>query len=266
MTEVFVFDPQEDLWENPLIEWPTDFSERSADDDHFYGAWTTGGGRASASARQGATFAAPAQPKRFMGKVDAGLWGNDNFARWGKGLTNREEQALGMYAGGYYREINATLRGEEIDIRDRAKAEEKIPLIDAALKKATVPESVVVWRGAKGEALPEGLVGKTIRVPGYTSTSLTKDTARYFAAGHGPNVHYGEGPPVLAEITIPRGMHAAFVQARMENIDQIVGEMEMLIPRNTRFKVLSDTLTGGELAGMNDQFKFRFVRLQALLP
>lgn len=146
-------------------------------------------------------------------------------------LSATEQAAIFRYQGGTYIDINEYARTNKLDpgsvLSTKKEAKETLAAIDSAIAKGTTPEDVVVFRGFRpeGAAQRDGItgtveVGQTITDKGYTSTSMSKDTASEFGS-------------VLLEIEVPKGTNAAFVPA-----DGGMQESELLLGRGASFKVL----------------------------
>lgn len=130
---------------------------------------------------------------------------------------------------------------EEEAIQERAMAivEHQIEDIDHAIQGFKLKHDVIVYRGADKlaleppEARSEGdaLVGNEFSDAGFVSTSASIEAAMSF-------VHKPED--VLMEIRLPAGMHAMPVNAMTDATlaSEIGAEAEVLLPRDTQFKVV----------------------------
>jgi NAD+--asparagine ADP-ribosyltransferase len=97
-------------------------------------------------------------------------------------LSVSEREAVTEYTGTNYKNINAVLRGKETAYTGQNA--EFAENISSALKKANVPEDVVVYRGASKSALgelkdlsKEDMVGKVIEDKGFMSTSMLENSS-----------------------------------------------------------------------------------------
>ncbi|MNT41710.1 ADP-ribosyltransferase exoenzyme [compost metagenome] len=96
--------------------------------------------------------------------------------------------------------------------------------IDSAIKKSKpLPANLLLYRGQDFE---EFRVGGTFQRKGYTSTSVSLDEARKFDKG------------ALLVIKIPQKGFPGILMGQWEE--------EVLLPRNTTFKVLKVQTTGDE--------------------
>lgn len=99
--------------------------------------------------------------------------------------------------------INRLMRGKDLPKGEsKAKLKAEIDAINSALKKGALVADTTLWRGVYGstaEKLKEGgrgLVGKTVPLGGFQSTSLSKQVARTYASDKGE---------ALLEIVAPKG-------------------------------------------------------------
>jgi SPP1 gp7 family putative phage head morphogenesis protein len=151
-------------------------------------------------------------------------------------LAVAEQQAVRRYQGGAFVDFNDYARTGVLDpgssFTSKAQADEQMHALDRAINKGSVPHDVLVYRGVKsGER--EGVTGTlepgaTIRDKGFSSTSISRATAKEFGS-------------VLYEIEVPKGTHAAFVPG-----DGPLKESELLLGRNSAFKVLSTRQESGQ--------------------
>lgn len=176
---------------------------------------------------------------------------------WENTLTSVEKEAVKYYTGNGYVEINQELRANNIN----GSQSKYIKLIDQSLKKAKTEKEMKVYRyvderqlGAKfgsllqfkdlkldsinkntknyileAKKLVDKWIGKTLTEKAYTSTSMS-------------NVKNFSDRPILFEITIPKGTHAAEVKS----ISQYKNEDELLLPRNSKFKITGATVNGSD--------------------
>lgn len=153
-----------------------------------------------------------------------------------KPLAVAEQQAVRRYQGGAFVDFNDYARTGALDpgssFTSKTQAVEQMHALDRAINKGSVPHDVLVYRGVKsGER--EGVTGvlepgATIRDKGFSSTSISRTTAKEFGS-------------VLYEIEVPKGTHAAFVPG-----DGPLKESELLLGRNSAFKVLSTRQESGQ--------------------
>lgn len=102
-------------------------------------------------------------------------------------------------------------------------------VMDEIFRKFRLPTAITVYRGTNEKlalyANPKALVGKTLTLPGYTSTSTSQAMSREFDFLRG----------ILLVITVPAGAHA------IPMVPALAGdrsdEAEVLLPHNTRLRV-----------------------------
>ncbi|OQR53448.1 ADP-ribosyltransferase [Bacillus sp. CDB3] len=178
---------------------------------------------------------------------------------WESTLEPVEKVAVKYYTGDGYAKINQELREGNIN----GSQSKYIKSIDQALKKAKTSEKMTVYRyaderqlGAKfgsllqfkdlkldsidhikntqnyileAKKLVEKWHNKTLTEKAYTSTS-TQKVANFSAR------------PILFEITVPKGTHAA----KVEVISEFKNEKELLLPRNSKFKIEGSSFNAAE--------------------
>jgi hypothetical protein len=138
-----------------------------------------------------------------------------------KQLSKDEVGASLFYTGSGYKTLNGALRAGQIDEDHNADLRKVRDSLDSAIAKHTVPEDTYVSRGVSGEYaeafLRKAKAGAVFEDSGYTSTSATKP-------------FFGD---IKMRIKLPKGAKAAPVPS------SIVDENEYLLPRNSRFRVVS---------------------------
>lgn len=141
------------------------------------------------------------------------------------------------YYGGGGPGLNATLRGDKIRGMSNSEQFEKVrDSLDAAFSKAApLKEDVVTYRGFRpgsSEHLESLKIGDTFEDPGYASSSADENVAVRYSKGG------GEGKPgPVAIITIPKGSKGIYIPEALGEDD--FEEKEFLLPRGTKFKVVS---------------------------
>lgn len=163
------------------------------------------------------------QARSFDGPAEAGAWLGETFGAWADKLPQDQHDAIEAYKGDTYDELNRALRGRYTllaGLRATAAA------LDQALKRFSLPEPVIVYRGLRMIVpLTAGLV---IRDYGYCSTSLLQRTAAGFLALSDPGEHLA-----IARILLPAGQPCG-----APDLVEYVGEHEILLPRGSRFQIL----------------------------
>lgn len=144
---------------------------------------------------------------------------------WGKQLSKKEYKAVGDYTGNkYYRDINKSLitgHAKNKFIKNTTKS------LKAATNKFYLPFDLTVYRGTNEELMNLSLnnqplkVGAMIQNKGYSSATLSKDTA----------VDYSKG--VVYKINVPKGYHGAYI----EPLSKFTTEKEYLINPNAKMRV-----------------------------
>ncbi|QPS53436.1 hypothetical protein I6G54_28770 (plasmid) [Bacillus tropicus] len=186
-------------------------------------------------------------------------WGVQTFKNWKENLTISEKDIITGYTGSKYDPINEYLRkydgeiipniGGDLDKKSKKaleKIENQIKNLDAALQKSKITENLIVYRrvselqfGKKYEdynlrqngiineekvmELESNFKGQTFIQHNYMSTSLVQDPHQSYS-----NDRY----PILLEITIPEGVHGAYIA----DMSEYPGQYEMLINRGYTFK------------------------------
>lgn len=143
---------------------------------------------------------------------------------WTDLITSEERYAVEVYTGSAYENMNAYLRGQ---ISSTSYADE-IKQATEALKKASLPEEVIVRRGSDynmlrelgvdiSEANKDKMVGALVTDKGFMSTSPA------FDGGFSGDIEY--------VIKVPKGSQAMYV----DTISQNRGEEELLINRGGKY-------------------------------
>lgn len=165
----------------------------------------------------------------------SGSGGNQEF-------SPQQKSALEAYSNEGYRQINAELRGHSADLMSsedllpKESVQEEIALIDEAFAKTKTTEDKVLYRSVATADLPgvvghHALIGKSFVDQGYSSTSTEVSKAVVADPDLARN-------SVQMEVRLPKGSQAIWM-------DKISGhkESEVLLPRGTKFKIVS-TQTG----------------------
>jgi hypothetical protein len=182
------------------------------------GQFAPGGGRVPGAGLQRSS------PREFTKEAHFNQAAKEMKEPWVAKLSSKEIDAVQHYNGTGYQKINSDLRAGK-EPSGTAK------LIDSALSKSPLSESMVAYRGFSGRELMadfKNSVGKTFSDKGFVSTSLDKNIATGFMRGQGK---------VLATIHIPAGTHAGYVGA---------GERELLIGRGQGFRITEARIKRGQ--------------------
>lgn len=193
-----------------------------------------------------------ASPRFFSVRSDADAWGRPLYADWVAGLPDPIRFAIEGYRGSAYRHVNAGYRGPEALERQRQRdnaafghnrytaedyrrffEEDRVGIETAMMSAPPVPEDVTVFR-----SMPSGTwkVGQEITDEAFVSTTLTRDRADEFTKwGNDPKENGTPGSTVTAEIVVPAGTKAAYLDA----LGEVPWEAELLLDRGKTFIVES---------------------------
>ncbi|MGH0945027.1 ADP-ribosyltransferase [Bacillus mycoides] len=175
-------------------------------------------------------------------------WAEQKYNNWTTSLSKVEKDAIVSYTGAKYDPINGYLRESKGIFKEGEKLNKVIEAIDSGLQKTTTDKSTVVYKRVSenifnleyGElrslTVPHSIneeIFKKIKDEftnkeyigyGFESTSLAKD----------PSKSYGnERYPILYKITLPQGVHGAFI----EPISKYNDQLEFLIGRGYTYKI-----------------------------
>jgi DNA-binding CsgD family transcriptional regulator len=179
----------------------------------------------SLSGRLQSAISAPVPPSTTHVDVNQSKASKDAFTSYYKQYLNTlphdEKSVVQKYTGSWYATANSALRKEA---RMTPKLKEDIEALDRALDKGSAPHDLTVVRGlgsfqydvSPGKLWP----GKVLTDKGFASTSV--------------NVGGGFGGQKLV-IRVPKGAKGLFVRP----LSHYAGEDEFLLPRNSKFKVIS---------------------------
>lgn len=124
-------------------------------------------------------------------------------AEWSSSISLKEREAVNLYTGTAYSNINAVERGIEKKYIDNNF--EVARNLHSALQKAEIPCDCVTYRGCSSKALglmgrlsDEQLIGKVFRDKGFMSTSLDRGNAF-------------SNDDMLLIINVPKGAKGAYV-------------------------------------------------------
>ncbi|MEH7180120.1 ADP-ribosyltransferase [Neobacillus vireti] len=142
----------------------------------------------------------------------AHAWGEKHFDEWFNSLTNLEKQALYSYTNYSFAKINDYLRGKTTSL-DGINPN-RITEIQNALKKAKIPEDMVVYRGTGltlikkllpqyknkkfTNAMIRNLIGKEFKDDAFLSTSVVKESSF-------------SNRSVFWTINVPKGANGAYL-------------------------------------------------------
>lgn len=206
---------------------------KSKEMDAFFNKNLSGTKKMSTTVGDGSNLTA--KKKVATEVIDRNMWydklnNNDlrKMEKWCDGwtdlITSEERYAVEVYTGSAYENMNAYLRGQ---ISSTSYADE-IKQATEALKKASLPEEVIVRRGSDynmlrelgvdiSEANKDKMVGALVTDKGFMSTSPA------FDGGFSGDIEY--------VIKVPKGSQAMYV----DTISQNRGEEELLINRGGKY-------------------------------
>jgi hypothetical protein len=180
-------------------------------------------------------------------------------------ITEDEEKSVYNYYEADYLYINELLRDNpNYKAGDRPKKDngenykeylfEYIDSMDSVFRKSTVSEDMTVYRGLyPSESLYNLIssykVGESFNEPAFVSVSADPKVARKFAnLTEGGYKKVDERKPVLFKIKIKAGQPALKVKDYIEEDTEVLNEQEILLDRNSKFKVV-DISTSPEMLG-----------------
>jgi hypothetical protein len=157
-------------------------------------------------------------PPDTFGEIEYGTEGYKKFVQHGEqftqNITPQEWEEVYMYTTMKFDQINGELA--------KGQTSKDTDLLDSALSKTPIfTEPVRVFRGVK--KLDRYVEGETVNFPNYISTSMSTKIAHDFAGDDG------------AVITFTTSTGAALNETTSEHG---LGEKEILLPRNQKFKVV----------------------------
>lgn len=149
-------------------------------------------------------------------------------------FTRAEWDQLGSYKDSRYKPVNEYLRTGSISRDDTGfyakNVDTWIADIDSAIEKSVIKDDVTAWRGMDADLFKNMSPGDVFMDPAYTSTSLRSSIFKDFArTGH-------------VEVRIPKGYQGIYMEAF--DPAQQLKEMELLLKRGTRFRIISITERG----------------------
>jgi hypothetical protein len=148
-------------------------------------------------------------------------------------LGAAEKDALRVYSGGEFEDINAHFReGDAVGPRLSGI----ISKMDSAFQSASLPSDTVVYRAIDAEgwaAMQRSIaVGGVLEDKAYTSTSLSPKAMASFSS-----LMHRNGGAVSLEIHVPKGARAIYMPSLSEHPE----EKELLLNRGTKYRVVSKT-------------------------
>lgn len=169
---------------------------------------------------------------------------NENFSqeRWDKELSVKERDSVVAYTGQHYRQMNRDLR--EDNFSGSAKKNYIIGATNA-LEKSEVADDVTVWRGmgskhtlARSLGVSKEQLSQMVTDGSIVGQAFTEKG--FCSAGVTPGA--GWSKPVSLEIYVPKGTKGMYV----DPISEHSGEHELLLQRNTTFKIMKAERVNGK--------------------
>ncbi len=156
------------------------------------------------------------------------------FTSWGESLPEKDRAILNRYQEAGFKAVNTLLRtgkpakpsfDGDVDLskQDVAAAPRDAKTLARLTRQVRLPRTTKVFRGMRpGKTLK---VGDSFTDRGFTSTSIEEEVGSWWAEDPGE---------VLAEVTIPEGSHALYMDAA---VPKIMSEREVLLPNNGTYTV-----------------------------
>jgi len=141
-------------------------------------------------------------------------------------LTPEEKSVIKSYSGNGYIGLNSSLRRNDLD----EETSKNVKLLDSAIAKSKL-SSRTLFRGFSNKDVYNNNVTE-VNDLGYISTGKTDFTARVYAGV--------EDFPIIEKIHIPEGFNGL----EIDKNEFGVRESEVLLPRDTKFKVLKSWKEG----------------------
>jgi hypothetical protein len=182
-------------------------------------------------------------------------------------ISESEEKAIYDYYEIDYEEINKLLRDNPNykpgDIPKKNNGEdyeesllEYVDNIDSAFKKNAISEDLTVYRGLYPSDKLYDLIdsykaGDSFNEPAFLSVSVDPNVARKFAnLSENSTKKTSDRKPVLFKINLKAGQPAIKVKDYVEEGTEVLDEQEILLDRNSKFKVVNvsrspETIKGG---------------------
>lgn len=162
-------------------------------------------------------------------EMDLGDFGSHSKSIQDK-INSKEKEAILHYSGSGYSSINSGLRKGSVT----GSTATHVANLDSAMAKSPLPQDTLLYRGAGGgksiETWSKLQPGDHFQDSGFTSTSVRASSS--FASDYG----------VKLTISAPKGYPGLAMDSKLSHY---ASEKEVLLPRNTRFKVTKVSKTSG---------------------
>lgn len=170
------------------------------------------------------------EPLRFSNASDADKWALSQPSL-NPELTEDQDEGMQQYKSDDFYTLNDELRmADYSEIRLNSDPDQYVDeLIESSIAKTSLPESVIVYRGADLDTFEddEDLTGSTITDNAFVSTSMASAIAESHSGG------------VMVEIRLPKDTKAIFMDGRW-GVSGYDTESELLLQKGSTFKVISD--------------------------
>ncbi|OPY54652.1 MAG: ADP-ribosyltransferase exoenzyme [Methanosaeta sp. PtaU1.Bin060] len=176
-----------------------------------------------------------------------------------------QKEAFKKYTETDHYYVNKLLRGDSKSQspKEIERTQDLIAAMDQVFDKASLDDDIITYRGITSRTLghmdpeaQEALMtpGSEIRFDGFISTSARADEALSFAGE-------GDDEALVCEIKLPKGSKAVYVAP----VSAFPNEMEVLVNRGTKFRVLSGPRTENISTSFDRSFPVRVVTLEAIV-
>gem|GEM_PF-6491290 len=185
------------------------------------------------------------------------------------------KDAVGKYTNGEFHYVNNLLYGAEDELKRQGVEDQKIietrelvAKLDKIFETSELKHDIVTYRGIGGYAYSKmtdevrnalQTPGSEIEFPAFLSTSVRSDYAVSFS-------DVGSPDSIVFEMRLPQGTKATYVATE----SAYPREMEMLVNRGTRFKVVSEprieaiSLGRDKFSGDTQPIRTKVITLEAL--
>lgn len=172
---------------------------------------------------------------KFDGGVESVRYSIQQYSSWVESLTSRERDALNKYGYTSNNVARYLRRGPdsipEYTVKDTA---DQIKGIDSAMKKATIKDSITVYRGVGKDYLGvdwtdeqsiKSRIGGMITDDSFMSTSLSEEVATVYKRTGGP----------VFEIDVPSGTRGAYIDSVVSTPEELIEFAEEGDPGNIEY-------------------------------
>lgn len=190
------------------------------------GQWTdTGAGQKAGRKFKG---------KRLKTSREAAAWVKKNPSVSPE-VSEEAYWALGDYKEIGYEQLNSDLRKAGSSSMETEEGNKMTDVLDAAIAESELPTAVFLYRGVDADVFAgrDDWTGEAVTDAGYASTSLVEAV-----------VNRLHEPELMLEIQVSKGARGLWLDEY--GGEGILEEAEILLPRNSEFKVISDSGPGAD--------------------